>query len=114
MLQKTSPNLNESLPNDRGDAAAAFYAKRRIWREYVCELDGLSDRAFRVGFWLSGKMGANECCWYQHKSIGKALRISHDKVARSVLELEDRGVIIVVRTHRRPNTYYIRLPFDVP
>lgn len=99
--------------NDDGDAAAAFYAKRRIWREYVCELDGLSDRAFRVGFYLSARMDAKEYCFPSHKAVGKALGISVDTVARAILELEDRGVLIVVRRHRQTSEYSIRLPFDI-
>lgn len=98
--------------NDNGEAAEAFYAKRRVWREYICELEGLSDRAFRVGFWLSSKIDAKEYCWHQHSTIAKALGMSVDKVARAILELESRGVLIVVRKHRRPNEYSIRLPFD--
>jgi hypothetical protein len=99
--------------NDNGEAAAAFYAKRRVWREYVCEMDGLSDRALRVGFWISSKIDAKEYCWHQHTTIAKALGISVDKVARAILELEDRGVLIVVRKHRKPNEYSLRLPFDI-
>lgn len=100
--------------NDNGEAAAAFYDKRRRWLDYVCVLDGLSDRAFRVGYWLAKRMnGDDQCCWYQHDQIGKILGMSVDKVARAILELEARGVIIVVRTHRKPNSYSIRLPFEV-
>jgi hypothetical protein len=99
--------------NDNGEAAAAFYDKRRRWLDYICELDGLSDRAFRVGFWLAKRMNGNDQrCWYQHDQIAKILNISVDKVARAVLELETRGVLIIVRKHRQPNNYYLRLPFD--
>lgn len=99
--------------NDNGEAAAAFYDKRRRWLDYVCELDGLSDRAFRVGYWLAKRMnGRDQCCWYQHDQIAKILGMSVDKVARAILELEGRGVLIVVRTHRKPNSYSIRLPFE--
>lgn len=99
--------------NDDGEAANAFYAKRRIWREFICEMDGLSDRAFRVGFWISSKIDAKEYCWHQHATIAKALGISVDTVARAILELEDKGVLIVVRRHRRSNEYSIRLPFNL-
>lgn len=99
--------------NDGGEAARAFYAKRRIWREYVCELDGLSDRAFRVGFYLSARMDAKEYCFPSHKAVGKALGISVDTVSRAILELEDRGVLIVVRRHRQTSEYSIRLPFAI-
>jgi hypothetical protein len=100
--------------NDNGEAAAAFYDKRRRWLDIVCEMDGLSDRAFRVGYWLAKRMnGQDQCCWYQHDQIGRVLGISVDKVARGIAELEDRNVLIVVREHRKPNCYYIRLPFDL-
>ena len=98
--------------NDNGESAAAFYDKRRKWLDFVCEMDGLSDRAFRIGYWLAKKMnGDNQCCWYTHKQIGEKLGISDDKVARAIAELEDRFVMIVVREHRKPNYYYIRMPF---
>lgn len=100
--------------NDNGDSAAAFYDKRRKWLDYICEVDALSDRAFRVGYWLAKKMnGSNQCCWYTHKQIAKALAISEDKVIRAVAELVDENVMIIVKEHRKPNVYYIRLPFDL-
>lgn len=99
--------------NDNGEAALEFYEKRRRWLDYVCELD-VSDRAFRVGYWLAKKMnGKDQCCWYEHRSIAKRLHMSVDKVARAILELEDRNILIVMRTHRKPNSYSIRLPYDI-
>ena len=101
------------LRNDTGQGAAEFYQTRWRWAEYLSTLDGLSDRAFRVGFWLSRRMnGEDQCCWYEHKQIGNILGMSVDKVARAIAELEARGVLIVVRTHRKPNSYSIRLPFN--
>ncbi len=97
--------------NDNGEAAAAFYAKRREWTDMLCELDKLSDRAFRVGFWLSRRMDSKEYCYYRHDQIGKALGMSVDKVARAIQELEDKSVLIVVRSHRKPNEYSIRFPY---
>jgi hypothetical protein len=99
--------------NDNGEAAAAFYEKRRKWLDYICEVDALSDRAFRVGYWLAKKMNGNDqCCWYTHKQIANRLQISEDKVVRSISELVDEHVLVVVKEHRKPNVYYIRLPFD--
>lgn len=99
--------------NDSGEAAAAFYDKRRKWLDYVCELDTLSDRAFRVGYWLAKRMnGDDQCCWFTQKQIAKRLRWSADKVIRAVAELEHEGVMVVIKDHRKPNIYYIRLPFD--
>ena len=103
-----------NIRNENGDAAAAFYDKRRRWLDYVCEYSGASDRAFRVGYWLAKKMnGQNQSCWYRHAQIAAALDMSDDKVARAVLELEEKNLLIVVRTHRQANTYHIRLPYDL-
>jgi len=102
-----------NLKNDDGQAAAAFYDKRRKWLDFICEMDGLSDRAFRVGYWLAKRMnGSDQCCWYGMKEISKRLTMSEDKVLRAVAELEERGVMIVVREHRKSNSYFIRLPFE--
>jgi hypothetical protein len=99
--------------NDDGQAAAAFYDMRRKWLDYTCELDELSDRAFRVGHWLAKKMnGQDQCCWYTQRQIAKILRISEDKVIRAIAELVAANVMVVVKEHRKPNVYYIRLPFD--
>lgn len=100
--------------NDSGEAAAAFYDKRRKWLDYLCTVDTISDRAFRIGFWLAKRMnGSDQCCWYGIKEISKRLAVSEDKVIRAVAELEREGVLIVVREHRKPNTYFIRLPFEI-
>lgn len=102
------------LRNDRGEAAAAFYDKRRKWLDFICEMDALTDRAFRVGYWLAKRMnGSDQCCWYGIKEIGKRLAMSEDKVLRAISELEGEGVLIVVREHRKPNSYSIRLPYDL-
>lgn len=99
--------------NDSGEAAAAFYDKRRKWLDFTGEMSGLSDRAFRVGHWLAKKMnGDDQCCWYSQKQIAKLMGKSQDYVIRAVAELSDAGVMIVVKEHRKPNRYYIRLPFD--
>ncbi|TCL70612.1 helix-turn-helix domain-containing protein [Rhizobium sp. BK251] len=99
--------------NDNGESAAAFYEKRRKWLDFICEVDGLTDRAFRVGYWLAKRMnGDDQCCWYTQREVAKRMGLSEDKVIRAVMELEDKGVLIVVRSHRKPNYYHIRLPFD--
>lgn len=101
------------LENDHGESRAAFYHKRRVWLDFICEME-ISDRAFRVGYWLAKKMnGDDQNCWYSQKLIVKALGMSQDKIQRAISELENAGVLIVVREHRKPNHYSIRLPFDV-
>lgn len=53
------------LKNDNGQAAADFYDRRRKWAEYLSTHPNISDRAFRVGYWLSRRMnGDDQCCWY--------------------------------------------------
>lgn len=100
--------------NDTGEAAAAFYEKRRSWLDYICGMPDLSDRAFRVGYWLAKRMnGEDQCCWYTHRQIAKALVISEDKVIRAIAELCEEGVMIVVREHRKANHYYIRMPYEI-
>ena len=101
------------MKNDNGEAAAAFYDKRRKWLDFICELDGLDDRSFRIGYFLAKRMnGKDQCCWYTHAQIAKILGVSQHKVIRAVANLEDKGVLLVVRSHRKPNFYYIRLPFE--
>lgn len=100
--------------NDNGEAAAAFYDKRRKWLDFICDLSGVDDRAFRVGYWLAKRMNGNDqCCWFAIKTIAKAMGISQAKVMRAVATLENQGVMVVVREHRKPNVYYIQLPFDL-
>lgn len=102
-----------NLKNDNGESAAAFYDKRRKWLDFICEMGALSDRAFRVGYWLAKRMnGSDQCCWYGVKQVAKALGMSEATVMRAVAELENERVLIVVREHRKTNSYSIRLPFD--
>lgn len=101
------------MRNDRGEAAAAFYDKRRRWLDHICTRADLSDRAFRIGFWLAKRMnGDNQACWYTHDQIADRFGISVDTVSRGIAELENANVMTIVREHRKANVYYIRLPFD--
>lgn len=101
------------MRNDNGQGAAAFYDKRRKWLDFICEMTALPDRAFRVGYWLAKKMnGDDQCCWYTIDKIARCLGIKKHTVIRALADLEDAGVLVVVREHRKPNVYYIRLPFD--
>lgn len=101
------------LRTDHGEAAAAFYDKRRKWLDFTCEMGALSDRAFRVGHWLAKRMNANDkCCWYTQEQIAKLMGKSQAYVIRATAELESEGVLVIVKEHRKPNRYFIRLPFD--
>jgi hypothetical protein len=95
--------------------AIAFYDLRRVWIDYVCECSAISDSAFRIGHWIAKRMNHDDkCCWYSIAQIAKALDVSPRKVMRAVAELENERVLLVVRKHRKSNSYHIRLPFDLP
>ncbi|RFC66484.1 hypothetical protein DYI37_03310 [Fulvimarina endophytica] len=98
--------------NDDGQAAKEFYEKRRAWAEYACTHAELSDRAFRVGFWLSRRMnGDDQCCWYSIPRIAREMERSPRYVRYAVAELRDAGVMLVVEQKGKPNTYLLRAPF---
>ena len=101
------------LRNDaHGEAAAAFYDKRRMWLDLICEDRRLGHAAFRVGYWLAKKMnGKDQCCWYSVPLIAKQLGVSTKTVSAATTELETLGLMIVIRKAGRGNTYFIRLPF---
>ena len=101
------------MQNSDDEAKAAFYEKRRKWLDYICTRCALSDRGFRVGYWLAKRMnGDDKRCWYTHKQIAKIMGMSHDKVLRAITELEDERVLVVVRDHRKANSYSIRMPYE--
>lgn len=98
--------------NDNGEAAAEFYEKRQRWAEYLCTHANVSDRAFRVGWWLSRRMnGDDQCCWYSVKRIAKEMDRSPRYVQYALAELRARNVIIVVEEPGRVSSYFIRAPF---
>lgn len=100
------------LKNDNGEAAAEFYDKRRLWAEYVSTHTLVTDRAFRVGYWLSRRMNGNDrCCWYSIKRIAKEMGRSPRTVSRALLELRNAGVMLVVEEPGKPSSYFLRAPF---
>lgn len=99
--------------NDNGEAAAAFYDKRRKWMDFICEMDRVSHATFRVGYWLARKMnGEDQCCWWSVGQIAKQVGVSTKTVTEATAELEALGLMLVVRKKGRGNTYFIRLPFE--
>jgi hypothetical protein len=115
--------------NDDGEAAAAFYDKRRKWLDWISEHDEISHAAFRVGYFIARRMnGDNQCCWFSVPAIAKRLgsgavrddaghirkvkRVSTRTVSDAIIELELAGALIVVRKPGRESTYYLRAPFD--
>lgn len=104
------------LPPNReandNEAALEFYEKRRRWADYVLTHKKVSDRAFRLGFWLSRRMnGDDRCCWYSVPRIALELGRSVSYVNRGLAELRAANVIVVVEEKGKPNTYYIHAPF---
>jgi len=98
--------------NDDGQAAIEFYDQRRLWIEYVSTLKGVSDRGFRVGWWLSRRMnGKDRSCWYSVPRIAKEMGRSERYVQRAVQELIAANVLLVVPEKRGPNTYFLHAPF---
>ena len=101
------------MRNDNGEAALAFYDKRRKWCELICSHPDLGHGAFRVGYWLSQRMnGEDQCCWYSVRQIAKRIGVSTQTVIYALHQLEAANVLIVSRTLGRRSSYSIRLPFE--
>lgn len=115
--------------NDNGEAAAAFYDKRRKWLDWMNEHEEISHAAFRVGYFLARRMnGDNQCCWFSVPEIAKRLgsgavrddaghiakikHVSTRTVSDAIRELERAGALIVVRRKGKGSTYYLRSIFD--
>lgn len=100
------------LKNDNGEAAAEFYDRRRQWAEYVSTHVAVSDRAFRVGYWLSRRMnGEDRCCWYSVARIAKELGRKPRYVRYALAELRAANVLLVIEEPGKPNTYFLHAPF---
>ncbi len=101
-----------SQKNDDGEAALEFYEKRQRWAEYLCTHAGVSDRAFRVGWWLSRRMnGDDQCCWYSVGRIAKEMSRSKSYVNRALAELRAANVVLVIEEKGKQNTYFLHAPF---
>jgi len=100
------------LKNDNGEAAAEFYEKRTRWAEYLCTHARVSDRAFRVGWWLSRRMNGNDqCCWYSVGRIAKEMTRSRSYVNRALAELRAANLVLIIEEKGKPNTYFLHAPF---
>lgn len=98
--------------NDHGEAAAEFYEKRRLWAEYASTHATLTDRGFRLGYWLSRRMnGIDQCCWYSVPQMAKAIGWSERSVQRGLNDLLAANLIIVVLRKGRPSEYHLHAPF---
>lgn len=98
--------------NDNGEAAAEFFDKRRQWRSYLSTRADLSDRGFRVGYWLSDRMNGNDqCCWYTVGRVAHEMGKSKSYVNRAIAELRAKNVVLVIEEKGKPNTYFLHAPF---
>lgn len=98
--------------NDTGQAALEFYDNRRKWREWISTRDGVTDRAFRVGFWLSSRMnGDDQCCWYSKGRVAKEMGRSARYVQYAIAELKAANVMLVIPQKGKTNIFKIHAPF---
>jgi hypothetical protein len=98
--------------NDDGQAAIEFYERRRLWAEYISTHPSVSDRGFRVGYWLSRRMnGKDRCCWFSVPRIAKEMGRSERYVQRAISELNAANVLLIIPEKRGPNTYFLHAPF---
>lgn len=96
------------IKNDNGEAAAAFYDKRRKWLEYVNENPRIGHASFRVAFFIAQRMnGTNQASWYSVRQIAKRLSMSTKTVSEAIQQLEGDGLLIPVRTLGRRSSYLI-------
>lgn len=97
---------------DVAGEAAAFYEDRRKWAEYAASKPDLSDRAFRVGYWLSRRMnGDDKCCWFSLKAIADRMGKSPRSVRYALSELRSQNLLVVVEEPGKPNCYFLHAPF---
>lgn len=98
--------------NDNGEAALEFYDKRRKWVAWISTHPKVTDRAFRVGYWLAQRMnGDDQCCWYSVARIAKEIGRSKSYVNRSLAELRAANVMTILEEKGKPNTYFLHAPF---
>lgn len=98
--------------NDNGEAALEFYEKRRLWAEYASNHPDLTDRGFRLGYWLSRRMnGEDQCCWYSVKRMAKELGWSERSVQRGIADLKAANLIFVVEQKGKRSEYQLHAPF---
>jgi hypothetical protein len=100
------------LKNDNGQAAADFYDRRRKWAEYLSTHPDISDRAFRVGYWLSRRMnGDDQCCWYSVARVAEELGRKPRYVRYALAELRAANVMVIIEKPGKANRYFIHAPF---
>jgi DNA-binding MarR family transcriptional regulator len=99
--------------NDQGQAAAAFYEKRRMWLDYLSTNSAISHVEFRVAYFISKRMnGDDQSSWWHVKTIAKEVGCSTNSVSKATMKLEDMGLLIAIRPARGGNKYFIRMPYE--
>lgn len=102
-----------SKKNDDGQAAAAFYEKRRLWLDYLSTNHQITHADFRVAYFISKRMnGDDQSSWWHVKTIAKELGCSTHTVSAATMKLEDMGLLIALRPARGGNEYFIRMPYE--
>jgi DNA-binding MarR family transcriptional regulator len=97
-----------AIKNDNGEAAAAFYDKRRKWLDYVNTNPRIGHASFRVAFFIAQRMsGENQASWYSVRQIADRLSMSTHTVSAAIVQLEAEGLLIPVRTLGRRSSYLI-------
>jgi DNA-binding MarR family transcriptional regulator len=99
--------------NDNGEAALAFYDKRRRWLDYLSTNHSITHVEFRVAYFISKRMnGDDQSSWWHVKTIAKQVGCSTHSVSAATMKLEDLGLLIAVRPARGGNEYFIRMPYE--
>ena len=98
--------------NDEGQAAIEFYDRRRLWMDYASTHSRLTDRGFRVGFWLAKRMnGDDQRCWYSVPRIAKEMGKSERYVRYGLADLKAANLMLVVAENGKTNSYHLHAPF---
>jgi len=98
--------------NDDGQAAIEFYDRRRKWTDYASTHPRLTDRGFRVGFWLAKRMnGEDQCTWYSVARIAKEMGKSERYVRYGLADLKAANLMLVVPEKGKVNSYHLHAPF---
>lgn len=100
MAHQTAPLLDD------------FYAKRNQWADLLSTHPAVSDRGFRIGYWLSRRMNAtDQCCWYSVKRIAAEMGRSARYVQYGLAELKAANLLIVVEQKGKVSIYHMHAPF---
>jgi hypothetical protein len=95
------------------EAKGDFYRMRKEWLDYVCGHPSVSHGDFRVAYFISRKINADDRrMWWRVAKIAKSLCVSTATVSAATMNLEHLGLMVIHRPARGINSYEIRMPFD--